>query len=77
MITDCIFELSKEKTVIIVAHRLPAIRMCNRVLLLDNGAIVADGSHKLLQVTNQRYREIFHNQIFDKKGENHERRNEK
>jgi subfamily B ATP-binding cassette protein HlyB/CyaB len=36
------------RTVIIVAHRLAAVRYCDRIIALDNGVIVEQGNHETL-----------------------------
>jgi len=33
------------RTVFIIAHRLSAVRKCDRIIVLDNGAITEDGTH--------------------------------
>ncbi len=38
----------RERTVLIIAHRLSAIRMASRIIALDNGAIVEEGDHDSL-----------------------------
>jgi subfamily B ATP-binding cassette protein HlyB/CyaB len=39
-----------ERTVLIIAHRLSAVREANRILVMDKGQIVESGSHdELLQ----------------------------
>lgn len=43
---QCIFEESlADKTVIVIAHRLSTIRNCDRIIVLEEGKIVQDGSH--------------------------------
>ncbi|MCL2764378.1 MAG: ATP-binding cassette domain-containing protein [Treponema sp.] len=39
-IMDEIYDLSRDKTLIIIAHRLSTVERCNRKILLDNGAII-------------------------------------
>ena len=41
-------ELAKHRTLIIVAHRLATVRKADRILVLDRGLIVEDGSHERL-----------------------------
>ena len=36
---DEIYKISKDKTLIIITHRLSAIRMCDKVYKLENGFI--------------------------------------
>ena len=36
----------KEKTLLIVTHKMPVVAMCDRVLVMDNGKIVGDGSRE-------------------------------
>ena len=41
-------ELTKNKTVIMIAHRLKTIKNANQILVLDNGKIVQRGTHEEL-----------------------------
>jgi ATP-binding cassette, subfamily B, bacterial len=50
--------LMKGRTTLIVAHRLSTIGLADRVLLLDGGRIVADGTHEELMATNPLYVEV-------------------
>jgi len=36
--------LSRDRTTFVVAHRVSTLRHCSRILRLENGRIVADGS---------------------------------
>ena len=38
----------KGKTIIIIAHRLATLRCCDQILVMDGGAVVAQGSHEQL-----------------------------
>ena len=46
------------RTTIVIAHRLSTIALANRVVLLDEGRIVADGSHEELLRTVPAYAEV-------------------
>ena len=43
-----IAELTKSKTVIMIAHRLKTVRNANQILVLDKGHIVQRGTHESL-----------------------------
>lgn len=55
-------ELSQGKTVITIAHRLSTILECNRVIVMDNGKIVANDTHKNLRGRNGIYDLLFEKQ---------------
>jgi subfamily B ATP-binding cassette protein HlyB/CyaB len=60
IIQDNMREICKGRTVIIIAHRLSAVRDANRILLMDRGQIVESGSHaELLQNPQGIYTHLF------------------
>lgn len=48
----------KGRTTLIVAHRLSTIGLSDRVVLMDEGRIVADGTHSELLATTPLYSEV-------------------
>jgi ATP-binding cassette subfamily B protein len=46
------------RTTLIVAHRLSTISLADRVVLLDGGRIVADGTHAELLASTPLYSEV-------------------
>jgi subfamily B ATP-binding cassette protein HlyB/CyaB len=50
------------RTVIIIAHRLSAVRICHRIVALDNGRIVEDGTHAELLRLGGRYADLWRRQ---------------
>lgn len=54
--------MAQGRTVIIIAHRLSAIRQCNRIITLEQGHIVESGSHEELVRGNGRYADLFRRQ---------------
>jgi ATP-binding cassette subfamily B protein len=46
------------RTTLIIAHRAATIALADRVVLLDGGRIVAEGTHEELLVSSARYREV-------------------
>jgi ATP-binding cassette subfamily B protein len=47
----------RSKTIIVIAHRLPPIKNCHRILLLKGGKLAAQGTHKELMRENAEYAE--------------------
>lgn len=45
-----IYEYSREKTAIIVTHRMALAKLADRVLVMKNGKIVQDGTHEQLSL---------------------------
>ena len=41
-----ISKISRDRTAIIIAHRLSTIRNANRIVVLENGVIIEDGTHE-------------------------------
>ncbi len=56
-------ELMKGRTVIAIAHRLSTLRTMDRILMLEKGRIVANGSHNALLQTNEPYTRLWNMQI--------------
>jgi len=50
--------LMEGRTTLIIAHRLSTISLADRVVLLDGGAIVADGTHAELLATTPLYADV-------------------
>jgi subfamily B ATP-binding cassette protein HlyB/CyaB len=48
-------EIAKGRTVVIIAHRLSTVRTADRIITLDRGRLVEDGSHDALIKTGGRY----------------------
>lgn len=48
LIQDALWTLMKGKTAVVIAHRLSTIQKMDRIIVLDEGKIVEEGSHKLL-----------------------------
>jgi ATP-binding cassette, subfamily B, bacterial len=51
-------EVMQGRTTIIIAHRPATIALADRVVLIDEGKVVADGTHERLLATSPRYREV-------------------
>ena len=58
MIHKSLLKLLDKRTTILIAHRLSTISLADRVLVLDNGKIIASGTHEDLLRDEPRYSEI-------------------
>jgi ATP-binding cassette subfamily B protein len=38
----------KDRTTLVIAHRLSTVQSCDRILVMDNGRIVEEGKHEHL-----------------------------
>ena len=50
-----ISKVSQDRTAVIIAHRLSTIRNADRILVLDDGEIIEDGTHENLVALNGIY----------------------
>ena len=48
-------EIVKGRTVLVIAHRLSAVRSADRIITIERGRIVEDGTHDELLRTGGRY----------------------
>ncbi|MFM8305283.1 MAG: ABC transporter ATP-binding protein [Actinomycetota bacterium] len=51
-------EVMAGRTTIIIAHRPATIALADRVILIDEGKVVAEGTHEHLVATSDRYRDV-------------------
>jgi ATP-binding cassette subfamily B protein len=64
LIQDALVNLMQNKTVIVIAHRLSTIMKMDRIIVLNDGAIVEEGSHQeLINKQNGLYRRLWEKQV--------------
>jgi ABC-type bacteriocin transporter len=55
----------QQKTIIIIAHRLPTIRKADKIIVLDKGKVVEEGSHTEMLMANGHYANLWKQQFGD------------
>jgi len=59
LVQEALGKLIKGKTTFIIAHRLSTIRNANKILVLNNGRIAEQGTHKELLTEGVYYKELY------------------
>jgi ATP-binding cassette subfamily B protein len=64
LIQQALENLMKNKTVIVIAHRLSTIMKMDRIIVMDKGTVVEEGTHKeLLKQKNGMYKQLWDLQV--------------
>ena len=53
----------KDKTTVIISHRISSVKLADHILVLDQGQIVEQGSHSMLMAQNGAYKELYDKQL--------------
>lgn len=62
LIQDALWQLMEGRTAIVIAHRLSTIQKMDRIIVLDNGKIIEQGSHRELIHGGGKYAELWNRQ---------------
>jgi len=65
VIQKAIENLTKNKTTIIIAHRLSTVMNCDKILVFENGQIVEEGKHEFLINNSFIYKKLYKKQIIN------------
>lgn len=55
--------MAQGRTVVIIAHRLSALRQCNRIITIEAGTITEEGTHESLLAKGGKYSELWAKQM--------------
>jgi len=65
VIQKAIENLTKNKTTIIIAHRLSTVMNCDKILVFENGQIIEEGKHEFLINNSSTYKKLYEKQIIN------------
>jgi subfamily B ATP-binding cassette protein MsbA len=65
IIQMAIENLTKNKTTIIIAHRLSTVMNCDKILVFENGQIIEEGKHEFLVNNSTTYKKLYEKQVIN------------
>ncbi|MDG5803789.1 ABC transporter ATP-binding protein [Streptomyces ossamyceticus] len=65
VIQDIIRAQDRNRSIIVIAHRLSTVVAADTIIVLDKGEVVARGTHQELLHSSELYRDLAHNQLLD------------
>jgi subfamily B ATP-binding cassette protein MsbA len=67
IVQEALDNLMKNRTVIVIAHRLSTVQNADKIVVINDGKIVEEGTHDNLLKTNGAYASLYQMQFKDKK----------
>jgi subfamily B ATP-binding cassette protein MsbA len=59
LVQDALNNLMKNRTSIVIAHRLSTIQHADKIIILHEGKVVEEGTHKELLTNNKYYKKLY------------------
>ena len=69
LIQQAVESLMHDRTMFVIAHRLNTIKHADRIVVMDQGRVVAIGKHEELLNTSEAYNNLYERQLFVRPGE--------
>jgi ABC-type multidrug transport system fused ATPase/permease subunit len=65
LVEQAVEELLRGRSTLIIAHRLRTVRRADRVLVIDHGRVVEEGTHEQLSVGSGVYGKLYRAELRD------------
>jgi ATP-binding cassette subfamily B protein len=65
-ILNNLYKVSKNKTTLIVSHRISSVKNADKIIVVENGSIIQQGTHDQLVNKAGYYKELFEQQLLEK-----------
>ena len=65
-ILNNLLDFTKDKTTIIVSHRVSSVKNADKIIILEDGEIIEQGSHNQLVNQDGYYKELYYKQLSEK-----------
>ncbi|HAS36556.1 MAG TPA: ABC transporter [Flavobacteriales bacterium] len=65
VIVDNLKGMMKERTTIIISHRVSSVKHCDHILYIEDGSLVEQGSHEELMKLGEAYSSLYHKQLVE------------
>ena len=65
MVQAALAMLMKNRTTLVIAHRLSTVQHANRIVVLNEGRVVEIGTHTELIRQNGSYKRLYETQFYD------------
>ncbi|GAH81225.1 unnamed protein product, partial [marine sediment metagenome] len=65
LVQGALHNLMMNRTTLVIAHRLSTVRLAHRIVVLDKGRLVEEGSHGELMAASGIYRRLYELQFVD------------
>jgi ABC-type multidrug transport system fused ATPase/permease subunit len=70
-IQEAMDEIRRDRTTLIIAHRFSTLRKADRIVVVEDGRIVGQGTHEHLVESNPTYQRLYRRQWAGGSGESH------
>jgi ATP-binding cassette subfamily B protein len=68
-IQEAMEEIRRDRTTLIIAHRFSTLRKADRIVVVEDGQIVGQGTHESLIKSNPTYQRLYRRQWAERRGE--------
>ena len=68
LLQEALYNLMRQRTAVVIAHRLSTVRLADRIVVMESGRIVETGNHQTLLERSGRYRTLYDLQFAETEG---------